>query len=75
MRHVTKQVMLEFATLWYIKKISEVNTCATCLSMEHCREKGDEKGGFLVAFMKATPTQWLLGGWRIHFHLTLSKKK
>ena len=69
MRNVTKQVMLDFATLRYLftcpihllhrisKKNIKGNTCATWLSMEHSREKGDEKGGFLVAFMKATPTQ------------------
>ena len=41
----------------YYKENIKGNTCATWLSMEHSREKGDEKGGFLVAFMKATPTQ------------------
>ena len=67
--------MTNLFTKYNIKIISKVNLCATWLSMEHSREKGDEKGGFLVAFMKATPTQWLLGGWRIHFHLMLLKKK
>ena len=49
--------MTNLFTKYNIKIISKVNLCATWLSMEHSKEKGDEKGGFLVAFMKATPTQ------------------
>ena len=53
-------ICLYLCPIYLLNRISKNikgNTCATWLSMEHSREKGDEKGGFLVAFMKATPTQ------------------